>query len=128
MVGLVPGTAMHLWHGRTEDRGYETRPRILVRNKYDPRLDVRVRDDGLLELTDSKPMLRPDLLTYFASRHEDSVDTPETDRRRGCRLHEQASSTFITPLGRAVDPPRRRQRLRHDPCGVQPASTSAGSA
>jgi hypothetical protein len=75
-VGLVPGTAMHLWHGRTEDRGYETRPKILVRNKYDPRLDVRVRDDGLLELTDSKPMLRRDLLTYFASRHEDSVDTP----------------------------------------------------
>ena len=122
-VGLVPGTAMHLWHGRTEDRGYETRPKILVRNKYDPRLDVRVRDDGLLELTDSKPMLRRDLMTYFASRHEDSVDTPETDRRRGCHLHAQASSALVTPPGRAVDPPRRRQRLRHGPRGVQPAST-----
>lgn len=81
-VGLVPGTAIHLWHGRTEDRGYETRPRILVRNRYDPTYDVRARPDGLLELAPNKPMLRRDLLAYFASRNEDSIDTEELDLER----------------------------------------------
>jgi hypothetical protein len=85
-VGLVPGTALHLWHGRTEDRGYETRPRILVRNRYDPHFDVRARPDGLLELAPralaDKPLLRRDLVAYFASRNEDSIDTEDLDAER----------------------------------------------
>lgn len=85
-VGLVPGTAFHLWHGRTEDRGYETRPRILVRNRFDPVFDLRARPDGLLELAPqalaAKPLLRRDLLGYFASRNEDSIDTGELDAER----------------------------------------------
>jgi hypothetical protein len=86
---------MHLWHGRTPDRQYEDRPKILVRNRYDPHFDVRPRHDGLLELAPDaadgandrgKPLLRRDLLDYFASRNEDSIDTAETDRRR--RRHD----------------------------------------
>lgn len=102
-VGLVPGTALHLWHGRIEDRGYETRPQILVRNRYDPGFDVRARHDGLLEFTpgSAKPLLRRDILGYFASRNEDSIDTGELDAERR-RHHPPPRHHYPRPDG----PPR----------------------
>lgn len=38
-VGLVPGLAVHYWHGKTADRKYQDRPRILNRNQYNPATD-----------------------------------------------------------------------------------------
>lgn len=104
-VGTVPGTAFHLWHGRSDDRGYHTRPRILVRNRYDPSFDVRKRHDGILELTD-KPLLRRDLMDYFASRHEDSIDTEVTDRSR--QRH-----AMPTPRGPAPPPPSHHPPIEY---------------
>lgn len=79
-VGIVPGTMHHLWHGRMEDRQYETRPRVLVRNRYDPHFDVRSRHDGILEFAGNKPMLRRDLLAYFRSRNEDTIEATPARR------------------------------------------------
>ena len=73
-VGMVPGTAQHLWHGRIQDRGYADRGKILMRNEYNPHLDVRANGDGVLEFTNRKPLLRSDVLSHFKGRNEDSVD------------------------------------------------------
>jgi hypothetical protein len=73
-LGSVPGIVFHLWHGKTEDRGYSTRGQILVRNRFDPRCDL-VRDHrGLAGFAGNKPYLRADVAAYFAERNEDSVD------------------------------------------------------
>lgn len=74
-IGLVPGTAFHLWHGKFADRQYSSRYQILVRNHYDPAIDI-VRDhQGLIELAGNKPRLRDDVREYFSSRDEDSTVT-----------------------------------------------------
>lgn len=73
-VGLVPGLAVHYWHGRSVDRKYQDRPRILKRNQYDPLADVSYDSQGVLQLTGQKPRLRDDLRAYFSARHEDSID------------------------------------------------------
>lgn len=73
-VGLVPGLAVHYWHGKTADRKYQDRPRILIRNQYDPATDVTQDSQGVLQLTGDKPRLRDDLRAYFLGRNEDTID------------------------------------------------------
>lgn len=73
-VGLVPGLAVHYWHGRTADRKYQDRPRILKRNRYDPAIDVSYDGQGVLQLTANKPGLRDDLRAYFCARNEDTTE------------------------------------------------------
>lgn len=73
-VGYVDVQIRHHWHGRRADRGYGRRWRILVANNFDPKTDLRYRDDGLLELTDDKPALRNQIRTYFEGRNEDEID------------------------------------------------------
>lgn len=97
-VGLVTGTVMHLWHGRTQDRGYNGpnhRGKILTRNQYDPHLDVRVDHDGILAFTGTKPLLRRDMLAYFGSRNEDTNEEVPPD----WAAHQQSIQ-----LGRRPDP------------------------
>jgi hypothetical protein len=73
-IGYVDGTILHCWHGRREDRGYDTRWRILLENKFDPQLDLRKNDDGLFELTERNPDLRDAIRRYFRSRNEDCLE------------------------------------------------------
>lgn len=73
-VGLVPGLAVHYWHGKITDRKYQERPLILKRNKYDPTTDVSYDSQGVLQLAGNKAGLRDDLRTYFCSRNEDTID------------------------------------------------------
>lgn len=73
-VGLVPGLALHLWHGKNVTRAYGHRPVIIQRNEYDPFEDVHYDSQGVLVLAGNKPDLRDDLRAYFAARDEDSVD------------------------------------------------------
>jgi hypothetical protein len=73
-VGLVPGLAVHYWHGKIADRKYQEQPLILRRNKYDPMTGVSYDSQGVLQLTGNKPRLRDDLRTYFVSRNEDMID------------------------------------------------------
>lgn len=74
-VGFVPGTILHDFHGKKKDRGYQDRWQILIKNGYDPELDL-IRDwQGVYQLSDRSMKLRDDIRRYFRSRNEDSIDT-----------------------------------------------------
>jgi hypothetical protein len=73
-AGLVPGLALHYWHGKSVDRGYMSRPQILRAHEYDPGGDVIYDAAGLLQLAGNKPELRADLLDYFQRRREDDTE------------------------------------------------------
>jgi hypothetical protein len=73
-VGFVPGTILHSFHGKKKDRGYQDRWKILIKNKFDPELDLMRDHQGLYKLTDRSIKLRDEIRRYFRSRNEDSRD------------------------------------------------------
>ena len=70
-VGQVPGLGLHYWHGKTADRKYPDRWQILRDNEFNPFLDVRYDENGILILEGNKPKLRDDIRAYFFNRNED---------------------------------------------------------
>jgi hypothetical protein len=74
-VGYVPGIALHLWHGKRVDRGFEWRDRILARNAYNPATDLAYDESGLMRLVDDGSgrvlKMQEEIKQYFASRNED---------------------------------------------------------
>ncbi len=71
-IGILPGDAVHLHHGRYSDRKYRERWQPVIDSGYDPARHVRVGDNGLLEWTDSAPEALVEFVRgYFASRNED---------------------------------------------------------
>jgi hypothetical protein len=73
-LGYMDGNLSHYWHGRKAQRGYQDRWKILVRNRYNPFLDVKNDWQGLLQFSNNKPQLRYEIRQYFQSRNEDSID------------------------------------------------------
>lgn len=71
--GYLDTTILHFWHGRLEDRRYTDRWRILADNDFDPDVDLRRDDNGLIRLSGNKPALRDALRDYFRSLNEDSA-------------------------------------------------------
>lgn len=71
-LGYVDGLILHYWHGRKSDRKYVERWEILVGNKFDPKIDLVRREDGLLQLTPRSSKLRDDIRKYFLQRNEDA--------------------------------------------------------
>ncbi len=76
-IGYVDCHAIHHWHGPMKNRGYTTRPEILVRNHFDPLTDLIRDENGVLQLRGNKPKLRDDIRTYFRQRNEDSIEAIE---------------------------------------------------
>ncbi|AGE50093.1 hypothetical protein ATCVCanal1_185R [Acanthocystis turfacea Chlorella virus Canal-1] len=73
--GYVVGTILHDFHGAKKNRKYVSRWEILLENEYDPEKDVYKNCYGVLELEmDKKPKLRDAIMTYFRTRHEDSIE------------------------------------------------------
>lgn len=72
-IGYVEGHAIHFWHGPMDKRGYLTRPQILIGNMYDPELDVKYDENGVLQLNPNKPKFRDEIRQYFKSRNEDQL-------------------------------------------------------
>jgi len=68
-VSYVPGTILHHWHGRFEDRKYRERWDVLVRHAFDPITDVTMS----LSLTPIGKRMEKDLKAYFEGRREDFV-------------------------------------------------------
>jgi len=68
-VSYVPGTILHHWHGRFEDRKYKERWDVLVRHAFNPIEDVTMS----LKLTPAGKRMEKDLKDYFEGRREDSV-------------------------------------------------------
>ena len=78
-IGYVPGLILHYWHGKKRDRRYKERWKILIENKFDPKLDLKEDWQGLWQLTDRNIKLRDDLRGYFRARNEDSIDLETYD-------------------------------------------------
>ncbi len=76
-VGYMPGTVLHLWHGRKKDRMYDTRWRLLVDTKFDPLVDLKRDCQGLYQLEDTMTprslKLRDGLRMYSKARNEDNM-------------------------------------------------------
>lgn len=70
-IGSVPAISFHLWHGALQNRAYSTREQILIRNRYDPTVDIHRDHLGLIHFAHNKPKLRTDIRSYFAERDED---------------------------------------------------------
>jgi len=68
-VSYVPGTILHHWHGRFEDRKYKERWDVLTRHAFNPIEDITMS----LRLTPSGKRMEKDLKAYFEGRREDSV-------------------------------------------------------
>jgi hypothetical protein len=68
-LSYVPGTILHHWHGRFEDRKYRERWEVLVRHAFDPITDVTMS----LRLTPSGKRMEKDLKAYFEGRREDNL-------------------------------------------------------
>ena len=68
-VSYVPGTILHHWHGRFEDRKYKERWNVLVQHAFNPIEDITMS----LRLTPSGKRMEKDLKAYFEGRREDSV-------------------------------------------------------
>jgi hypothetical protein len=68
-LSYVPGTILHHWHGRFEDRKYKERWEVLVRHAFDPITDVTMS----LRLTPSGKRMEKDLKAYFEGRREDNL-------------------------------------------------------
>ncbi len=77
-VGVVSGMLVHYWHGRKANRGYWDRWNILVNNGYDPSTDIKYDWKGVIHLQDRGTKrsiaLRDDIMRYFRSRNEDSIE------------------------------------------------------
>lgn len=70
-VGFVPGMVQHLWHGNRKGRMYVERHQLLASHDFDPEVDVRIGDNGLLEWASDKPALHQAVRDYFINRNED---------------------------------------------------------
>jgi hypothetical protein len=76
-VGYVRGMWIHYWHGKTINRGYNTRERILIDNRYDPYTDLKRDHHGLWQLETWEPRqrrMRDAIRAYFRARNEDGID------------------------------------------------------
>lgn len=74
-VGYVDGLCLHNYHGKKSDRGYGTRWKVLVDLEFSPTRDLIRNKDRILTLnkdSDKYEELKQELLSYFASRKEDS--------------------------------------------------------
>lgn len=73
-LGYVPGTILHHWHGRLQDRKYRERWDILTQLKYDPDKDVKYTVHRTLTFTEDGERLREPIKEYFVGRKEDNTD------------------------------------------------------
>lgn len=72
-IGYLPGLITHKFHGPKHNRGYSSRWQILVKNQYNPDLDIKTDSQGLYTLTEKNWRLRHDIIKYFDSRNEDDI-------------------------------------------------------
>jgi hypothetical protein len=70
-VGYVPGAVVHYWHGKRDDRQYDTRWEILARNTFSPKHHLIRDTDGLWKWVVGQSQLANEVAEYFRSRKED---------------------------------------------------------
>jgi len=72
-IGVVSGSALHLWHGEPGDRRYVERHRKLHAFSFDPEVDLRTGTGGCWEWASDKPDLHSWVAEYFHRRREDGA-------------------------------------------------------
>lgn len=73
-VGYLPGSCLHHWHGKTEQRGYLKRWDIVRYHQFDPALDLVADASGLWRWSGRNPRLAEDIRRSLSTRNEDSID------------------------------------------------------
>lgn len=72
LMKCVNGVIRHEYHGSKINRKYVQRNDIVIKNKYDPNIHLKHREDGLLVPTEDCPMeLLDQIMFYFSERNED---------------------------------------------------------
>jgi hypothetical protein len=71
-IGFTWGTLEHLWHGRKAQRQYVERWDVIIKDGFDPHLDLKRNSFGVYELTGRNPRLTHDIDTYMRQRNEDA--------------------------------------------------------
>ena len=72
-LGYIPGTILHHWHGRLEDRKYVERWDIFTKHNFNPAVDLIKTEDGLIQLSEIGERMEEDLKQYFIDRNEDNM-------------------------------------------------------
>ena len=70
-ITCTSGNAKHLWHGDRKNRGYGERDSILIEEKYNPVVDLKINQDKCFEFTKVNGKLEDKIKSYFDSRKED---------------------------------------------------------
>jgi hypothetical protein len=70
-LGYTPGEILHLWHGASEDRGYDQAHLDLNKLGFDPTTDLRIGTSGCWEWASDKPALHQWAEELFRLRKED---------------------------------------------------------
>jgi len=70
-LGFSHGTVEHPFHGRKNDRGYQSRWQMFLDNGFDPATDLKRNTWGILEFAGNKPDLERDWDNYLRAREED---------------------------------------------------------
>jgi hypothetical protein len=82
VLGVRPGTIVHLWHGSWTNRRYLVRNARLIELGYDPRTDLDCAPDGSWRWRDPKSAVARFVADYMASRSEDGGATGRLDAER----------------------------------------------
>lgn len=72
-IGYVPNLLYHLYHGKMSNRNHEARIKTLQDLDYDPKLDLKMEDNGLWSVTSEGERLLTPVKSYFIGRQEDGV-------------------------------------------------------
>lgn len=70
-LGYLAGGIEHYWHGSKENRKYIDRWQILIKNNYEPDLDIKKNTYGVIGLSGNKPKLSHNIDIYMRERRED---------------------------------------------------------
>jgi hypothetical protein len=69
-VGYAPNVLYHLFHGKIANRGHTARLKTLKDIDYDPKLDLKMEENGLWNVTPEGERLLAPISSYFSSRQE----------------------------------------------------------
>jgi hypothetical protein len=67
-LGVVPGVALHLWHGEIASRAYMLRHEVLRAADFDPNRDLEADENGCWRWASDKPPLHTALESYLRQR------------------------------------------------------------
>lgn len=69
--GYIKGTIIHYWHGHLQNRFYNDRHEILIKNNYNPAIDIDYDENNIIYLTEAGKRLKESILQYFFHRAKD---------------------------------------------------------